>query len=82
MILLHIFTNDLKSKAPEVIVEDLAALLTYAKPKHDNPQFLISLATPRNDNVEYHTKAQIINPLCKQKFRDDVHFVDHSNVGR
>ena len=34
---------------------------------------IISLATPRRDNLKYHTNGQIVNALLKQQFSDEAH---------
>ena len=43
---------------------------------------VISLATPRNDDIAYHTNVLVVNALLKQKYHDDenIRTVEHTNM--
>ena len=66
-------------------LEDLTRIITIINRKWKNTICIISLATPRRDNLKYHTNGQIVNALLKQQFSDEDHItsvslLDHHNL--
>lgn len=85
VVVLHSLTNDLKTKSHQDCVEDLTRIITIINRKWKNTICIISLATPRRDNLKYHTNGQIVNALLKQQFSDEDHttsvcLLDHHNL--
>ena len=48
----------------------------------DQITVIISLTTPRNDDVTHHTNGQIVNAMIRQAYNQHpkVRLVDHSNM--
>lgn len=82
VVILHILTNDLKTQEPEECRNNLEQLVHCVGQKWPGAKCLVSLATPRADDLQYHTKATIINALIKQKLSGvpNLFLVDHSNM--
>ena len=66
LVVLHPLTNDLKDMTPEACVVKLEKLVAMIRVKWPHAKIVISLATPRKDDIRFHTKGQIINALIKQ----------------
>ena len=83
-LVLHILTNDLKTLTPQQCVSDLEGIVSIARGKWPMANIIISLATPRKDNIMYHTNGQIINALIKQKLISDpvecVSYCEHTHM--
>lgn len=79
---LHVLTNDLKSQEPEACSANLIHLVHLVGQKWPEVKCVISLATPRSDDIQYHTKGVIINALIKKKLSGscNLSFADHSNM--
>lgn len=67
VVVLHSLTNDLTKMEPQAFVDALEELIKTVKDKWVNNTTVISLATPRLDNLVYHTNGQITNALIKQR---------------
>ena len=84
VLVLHTLTNDLKTLAPQKCVSDLEEIVSIVREKWPKAYIIISLTTPRNDNISFHTNGQIINALLKQKLISDpvecVTYCEHSNM--
>lgn len=84
LVVLHILTNDLKNSPPKNCVDDLEVLVTYIREKWPQVKLIISLTTPRKDNIEYHSNGQIINIIIKQQLISNPHnrvsYCEHSNM--
>ncbi|CAG2245288.1 unnamed protein product [Mytilus edulis] len=68
VVVLHILTNDLKTKTPQNCACELFALISTIQEKWCEVKCIISLATPRKDDMMHHTNGQIVNALIKQNF--------------
>lgn len=79
VVIFHSLTNDLTKMDPQACVDALAELIKIVKDKWINTTTIISLATPRLDNLGYHTNGQITNALIKQRITE-VSYCDHSNM--
>lgn len=66
-VVLHSLTNDLTKMEPQAFVDALEELIKTVKDKWVNNTTVISLDTPRLDNLVYHTNGQITNALIKQR---------------
>ena len=84
VLILHTLTNDLKNLAPQQCVTNLEEIVSIARGKWPQAKIIISLTTPRKDNISYHTNGQIINASIKQKLISDpvksVTYCEHSNM--
>ena len=84
VVILHSLTNDLKSHNPQTCVAKLEELVSCIRDKWPNCKIIISLTTPRKDDIVYHTNGQIINALLKQKIIGDparcISYCEHSNM--
>lgn len=82
VVVLHVLTNDLKSKRSDAVIDELFNLTTKICAKWPLTKLIISSTTPRLDSMENSTTAQIINVLLKQKFSgvDNIFLADHSNM--
>ena len=78
-IVLHILTNELKSKDPESCVSEVKLIASEFGSQWPAAKICISLTTPRTDDPTYFTKGQIINAVIKEKLADRV-IIDHSNM--
>jgi hypothetical protein len=58
---------DLKTMTPQNCVQSLETLIVDIQHKWPNTEIIVSLATPRKDNLKFHTNGQIINALIKEK---------------
>lgn len=67
VVVLHSLTNDLTKMEPQAFVDALEELIKTVKDKWVNNTTVISLDTPRLDNLVYHTNGQITNALIKQR---------------
>lgn len=65
VVIFHSLTNDLTKMDPQACVDALAELIKIVKDKWINTTTIISLATPRLDNLGYHTNGQITNALTE-----------------
>ena len=82
-VLLHILTNDLKTYDPVSCVTNLDEVIELIKSKWPNVKIIVSLTTPRTDNLNNQTNGQIINAMLKQKFLQggsDVCIIEHNNM--
>jgi hypothetical protein len=82
-VILHTLTNDLKTMDPQACAEKLFDIVTsHFNTKWTSTGVIISLATPRLDDVSHFNNSQLINVLIKHKFSDDesVFIADHSNM--
>ena len=82
ILVLHSLTNDIKSTHPTQCLDKLSRVITKATSKWPLLKCIISLTTPRKDNMSNSTNAQILNVLIKQKFIgvDNLYFADHTNM--
>ena len=82
ILVFHLLTNDLKSKGPQMCVDELFVLASKMCAKWPLCKLIISFTTPRSDSMNNSTTAQIINVLLKQKFSgvDNIHFAEHNNM--
>ena len=62
-VLLHILTNDLKTYDPVSCVTNLDEVIELIKSKWPNVKIIVSLTTPRTDNLNNQTNGQIINAM-------------------
>ena len=72
-------------KSHQDCVEYLTRIITIINRKWKTTICVTSLATPRRDNLKYHTNGQIVNVLLKQQFSDEDHttsvcLLDHLNL--
>ena len=81
-VVLHILTNDLKNMEPATCVSEICTLLAVTQQKWPNVKCIVSLATPRADDIKHHTNGLVINAYLKQKLCDqeNVLLADHSNM--
>lgn len=84
LVVLHSLTNDIKEYKPEQCLEKLEKLVNIIRTKWPNTRIIISLATPRKDNIQFHTNGQILNALIKQIIVTDksnqLFYCDHSSM--
>ena len=82
LVVLHSLTNEIKSKNPETCIKDLEDIIWLIQSKWPAARVVISLATPRNDDIAYHTNVLVVNALLKQKYHDDenIRTVEHTNM--
>jgi lysophospholipase L1-like esterase len=80
LVVLHPFTNDIKKHNPQQCVEKLEHIVHLIQQEWDSTRIIISLATPRTDDISYHTNGQILNALVKQQLHGNssVSLIDHS----
>jgi hypothetical protein len=80
-IVLHVLTNDLKTKSPQLCANQLSDVVSSIFEKWCTVKIVVSLTTPRNDSILHNTNGQIINALVKHNLSDrNVVLVDHSNM--
>jgi hypothetical protein len=81
LIACHSLTNDLTKLPPDSCVQHVETLVSVIYKKWDSIKIIISLCTPRLDNINYQTNGEIINALIKQKTATsvDILICDHSN---
>ncbi|KAK3097713.1 hypothetical protein FSP39_012376 [Pinctada imbricata] len=72
MLILHVLTNDLKHKAPEVCVNEFINIIEGIHLRWPKVIILVSTATPRLDDAIHHFNGQIINAMLKKKLTDPV----------
>jgi len=78
---LHVLTNDLKVKMPQMCVNELCDIVSTIQKKWAKVKIIVSLTTPRKDSMIHNTNGQIINAMMKQKLSEiNVLCVDHSNM--
>jgi hypothetical protein len=63
IVVLHSLTNDLTKMEPLVCVKNLETLVEAVKHKWENAAMIISMTTPRADDILHQTNGQIINAL-------------------
>ena len=83
LVVIHPFTNNLKTITPQNCVQSLETLIVDIQHKWPNTEIIVSLATPRKDNLKLHTNGQIINALIKEKIISNptkISFCDQSNL--
>ena len=81
IIVLHVLTNYLKTKSPQLCANQLSDVVSSIFEKWCTVKIVVSLTTPRNDSILHNTNGQIINALVKQNLSDrNVVLVDHSNM--
>lgn len=81
IIVLHVLTNDLKTKSPQLCANQLSDVVSSIFEKWCTVKIVVSLTTPRNDSILHNTNGQIINALVKHNLSDrNVVLVDHSNM--
>jgi hypothetical protein len=81
IIVLHVLTNDLKTKSPQLCANQLSDVVSSIFEKWCTVKIVVSLTTPRNDSILHNTNGQIINALLKHNLSDrNVVLVDHSNM--
>jgi len=84
LVVIHSLTNDLKAFSPQKCVDELDSLICIIHKKWPNVKIVISLTTPRKDDIGYYTNGQIINALVKQKILGDqstfVSYCEHNNM--
>ncbi|VDI52139.1 Hypothetical predicted protein, partial [Mytilus galloprovincialis] len=64
LVILHILTNDLKKYEPTTCVDKLMHLVHLIGQKWTQSKCLISLATPRADDINHHTNENIELSPC------------------
>ena len=82
ILILHSLTNDIRDYRAEACVAMLDDIINKATEKWPNAKCIVSLTTPRSDNMSTFTNGQITNALVKEKFNDKSHITmaDHSNM--
>jgi len=81
IMVLHVLTNDLKSKPPQECAKELSDIVSSTQQKWGSLKIIVSLATPRSDSIIHNTNGQIINALVRQNLSAlNVVFADHSNM--
>ena len=82
-VVLHVLTNDLKKKSPQVCVKELSEIIEIIRNKW-SPACIISLTTARQNDLMHSTNAQIINALVQQQYvdHDKIHLIEHNNMLR
>ncbi|KAK3105292.1 hypothetical protein FSP39_021744 [Pinctada imbricata] len=79
IVILHSLTNDIKVIKPQSCVDKLYEIVTTdVEAKWPGISVIISLATPRYDDIKHFNSAQLTNALIRQKFNDtsNVSLVD------
>ena len=67
LIVCHSLTNDLTKIPPDSCVQNVETLVSIIYKKWNQIKIIISLCTPRLDNINHQTNGEIINALIKQK---------------
>ena len=82
ILILHSLTNDIRDYRAEACVAMLDDIINKATEKWPNVKCIVSLTTPRSDNMSTFTNGQITNALVKEKFNDKsyITMADHSNM--
>ena len=74
----HVGTNDLKSKDAITVVDNIAKVKETIKTISPKTKVLISMLTNRYDNEELEYKVTALNEEIKRSFQTDV--IDNSNL--
>ena len=74
----HVGTNDLKSKDAITVVDSIAKVKETIKTISPKTKVLISTLTNRYDNEELEHKVTALNEEIKRSFQNDV--IDNSNL--
>ncbi|CAG2210987.1 unnamed protein product [Mytilus edulis] len=84
LVVLHSLTNDLKHLTPQQCIDELDQLISLIHDKWSLAKIIISLTTPRKDDIGFFTNGQIINALVKQSIIGNevtsVTYCEHSNM--
>ncbi|CAG2218274.1 unnamed protein product [Mytilus edulis] len=84
LVVLHSLTNDLKHLTPQQCIDELDQLISLIHDKWSLAKIVISLTTPRKDDIGFFTNGQIINALVKQSVIGNevtsVTYCEHSNM--
>ena len=82
LLVLHSFTNDLKSKSPSDCVDKMCDIVNDIRELYPKTKIIISHPTPRNDSDDFNIKGQLISVMIKDKLRGNtmVSFCDNSNM--
>lgn len=79
MLILHCGTNDLKSKEPEEITDNIIKLATSVSNESENTIVVVSGIVPRGDNL--NTKVVEVNEILKRKCDEcNIGYIDNSNI--
>lgn len=79
-VVLHCLTNELAKESPDTCVSKLDEIVTKCGDNWPNIKIILSLATPRLDNL--NVKVELTNALVKNKFHNvgNVFVCDNSNL--
>ena len=79
-VVLHCLTNELAKESPDTCVSKLDEIVTKCGDNWPNIKIILSLATPRLDNL--NVKVELTNALVKNKFHKvgNVFVCDNSNL--
>ena len=84
ILILHSLTNDIRDNRADACVAMLDDIINKATEKWPRVQYIVSVTTPRSDNMSTFTNGQITNALVKEKFNDqrytNITMADHSNM--
>lgn len=82
ILILHSLTNDVKHTSPQDCVNKMFRITSSICYKWPLIKIILSLTTPRCDNMNNSANAQIVNVLMKQRFSgvDNIYILDHSNM--
>ena len=78
IMVVHVGTNDLKSKDAITVVDNIAKVKETIKTISPKTKVLISTLTNRYDNEEFEHKVTSLNEAIKRSFQNDV--IDNSNL--
>ena len=84
LIIYHLLQNDIKTEPAEQCVKQLHELVDTTKSVHSNSDIVISMATARHDNSDFHAKAMLLNALVMSEFSntEKVHLAFNDNFSQ
>ena len=84
VVLLHGFTNDIKTNTPEECIEKLEVITYVISSKWSNTKTIVSLTTPRMDEEIHRVNLEIRDGLIKRKYltsaRNEVLISENTNL--
>ena len=84
VVLLHAFTNDIKTHTPEECIEKLEVITNIISSKWSNTKTIVSLTTPRMDEEIHRVNSEILDGLIKRKYltsaRNEVMISENTNL--
>ncbi len=82
-VILHIGTNDIRSKEAPVIVDQLVELCDQIKKSNPKTKVSISEIIKRDDNEVFQTKVDEVNKLLKVNFsKSQISVLGHANIDK